>query len=210
MLFGTVADTKDPDKLGRVQVKVAGFGPELTLPWLRVIQSMASKEFGAFFLPEKGDEVAILRGAGNSADGMVVLGCLYNGKNLPATPDADGENNVKEIKTRSGHLLTLMEKKGEESITIQTGDGKLSLIFTQKDGKVAIVGDKEITLTTAKGKMTVQAKEIAVTGDSNLTVIGKSALTIEGKAALTIKAKTDLVLSGNNVKITGKAGVEIG
>lgn len=209
MLFGTVVDTKDPGKIGRVQVKIAGFGPELTLPWLRVIQSTASAKFGSFFLPEKGDEVAILRGAGNSADGMVVLGCLYNGKKEPAVPDTNGENNLKEIRTRAGHVISLIDKKGEESITIKTGDGKLALVFTQKDGQVAITAEKMITLTS-KDKLTIVGEEVAVTGNKKLTVTGKSTMTIEGKSDLTITAKGDLTLSGKSVAITGKSGVEIG
>ena len=209
MLFGTVADTKDPEKLGRVQVKISGFGPDLTLPWIRVIQPMASEKFGSFFLPEKGDEVAILRGSGTSADGMVILGCLYNGKRAPAVPDSDGKNNIKEIRTRTGHLLTFNDKEGAESITLQTGDGKLSLVFTQKDGKIAITSEKEITITS-KDKLTVKAKKIDVTGDSAFTLTGKSAMNINGKSNLTIKASGDLALSGKSVKITGSTGVEIG
>lgn len=208
VLFGTVTDTKDPDKLGRVQVKIAGYGPELTLPWLRVVQAMASKQFGTFFLPEKGDEVAILRGAGNTADAMVVLGSLYNGKNTPGTPDTDGENNVKEIKTRAGHLLTLVEKKGEESIAIQTGDGKLSLVFTQKDGTVAISAEKAITLTS-KDKLTVQAKEVSVTGDNKVTLTGKSDVVIEGKSSLTLKSSSSVSIKGGTVKVSGTS-VELG
>lgn len=209
VLFGTVVSTKDKDGLGRVQVKIAGYGPDLTLPLLRVLQPMAGEKAGSFFLPEIGDEVVILRGAGNATDSMIILGCVYNGKRKPATPDTDDKNNIKQIQTRAGHLVSFSDKEGEESITIKTGDGKLSLIFTQKDGKVAILADKELTITS-NDKLTVKSKTITVDGDSDIKVTGKAKIAVEGKTGIDLKSDANVTIQGMMVQITGKTGVEIG
>ena len=66
LLFATVKDTKDPLKLGRVQVELKSLDKPVELPWIRVLQSQASKGFGMMVLPEIGDMVAVLRGAGQN------------------------------------------------------------------------------------------------------------------------------------------------
>lgn len=208
LIFGTVVDTKDPDGLGRVQVKLAGFEKDVTLPWLRQLQVYASNSFGVVLLPEKDDEVAILRGADNHPDGMLIIGSMYNGKNKPKVPDADGKNNVKELRTRAGHAITVSDESGKEAITITSGDSKLSLAMDQKAGSVTITGDKEINLTS-NSKVTVTAKEVAITGDSAVTITGKSKVSIEGKSAVEVKSSTSVKIQGGQVQITGTM-VEIG
>lgn len=207
LLFGTVVDTKDEAKLGRIQVKLTGFAAEVALPWLRVLQPTASALFGSFFLPELNDEVAILRGAGNDPDSMVVLGALYNGKNKPFAPDADGKNNLKEIRTRTGHALTFSDKEGEESITLASGDGKLSIVINQKEGSIAITTDKALTITS-KEAITVDGKDITVTASGKLGLKGDK-VAIEGSSGVEIKDGSAVKVSGGKVQIAGTA-VEIG
>jgi phage baseplate assembly protein gpV len=192
VVVGTVTDTKDPQKLGRVKVKVEGFGATLELPWLRVMNVGASNQFGWSWLPEKDDEVLVLKGAGNQPAGMFVLGSLYSGKNKPKTPDADGKNDTKQIVTRAGHELTFLDKDGGEKITLKTKDGKLCIEFDKAGGKVTITGDQEITLTS-NGKAVVNAKEISFKGDTKLEIDAKQ-VSIKGDA---------VVVDGKNVDVKG-------
>lgn len=190
ILFGRVISTKDPAGLGRVQVETVGFGERHVLPWTRVLQATASEKTGHFFLPEKGDEVVMLRGLGDRPEGLIVLGALYSAARPPMTPEGDDKNDIKEIRTRAGHALTFCDKEGHESITLTSGDGKLTFTLDQKGGKITLLGDKEIVVTS-KSKLNVTAKEITVKGDSKLTLHAKN-LKIEGK---------EIALSGQKVKI---------
>lgn len=191
ILFGRVLSTQDPDKLGRVQVEVVGMGRRLTLPWARVLQASASGKHGHLFLPEEGDEVVVLRGLDDRPEGLLVLGALYNAARPPKTPDEDGKNNLKEIRTRAGHALIFNDKSGSESVTLSSGDGKLSLTLDQKGGSLTLVGDKELVVRS-KRAVRVDSDKVEVTGRSQLTLKGKSKVVIEGG---------EITLSGQKVKI---------
>lgn len=214
VLFGTVKSTNDPDKLGRVQVALAGYGPELVLPWVRLVQPLASKQHGFFFLPEPGDEVAVLRGQGDHPDAMIVLGCLYNGKNKPKKPD-DGKSNTKQILTRAGNQITISDESGKESITLQVKGDKTKVILDAAAGKVTIESDKEIALVTkntlsitcdqkvtvSAAEATVDAKQKAVVKAAQIEIAGNAQVAVTSKGALKVEATGPLELKGAMVNI---------
>lgn len=191
ILFGRVVSTEDPAKLGRIQVETVGYGQRHLLPWTRVIQPTASAQTGHLFLPEKGDEVVVLRGLDERPEGMIVLGALYNAARPPHEPDQDGKNNTKEIRTRSGQTLSFNDKSGHESITLKSGDGRLCVTLDQEKGAVLIEGDKEVRVVS-NTKLFVQADKIEITGDSKITLKSESKLEISGG---------EITLSGQKVKI---------
>lgn len=196
ILTGTVVDTKDPDGLGRIQVELRGFGAALTTPWIRVVQPTASEGFGHLFLPEKGDEVLVLRGMGDCVQGLLVLGSLYNNRRKPAFQDDDGKNDRKEIRTRSGSALTFDDKKGEESVCLSADDGKLRVRIDVKNGIVEIAGDKEIVLVADK-KVTVRADEVVVKGGKRVTIDGGPNVEIKGSSAVKIE--------GGKIEVSGQS-----
>lgn len=91
LYFGTVKSTKDPKKLNRVQVELKELAKAVEMPWIRTLSAHASKGFGTTLLPEVGDIVAVLRGAGESVSSMLVIGSVYDSKNKPAIGDKDGK-----------------------------------------------------------------------------------------------------------------------
>ena len=209
VIFGKVKDTKDPDGLNRVQVELSGFGDsKLTLPWIRLVQPTASKQFGHVWLPETDDEVVILKGAGNEASGMVILGALYNGTNKPKTKDADGKNNIKQILTRSGHDITFDDTKGSEKITITAAKEKLSLEMDVSAGTITVTGEKELNLVCEGKNINIDAKEIAITGSSKVAITGQSEVAIEGTSKVDVKGAQISVKGDSKVAVEG-AQVEV-
>lgn len=229
VLFGVVKDTNDPDGLGRIQCELVGFGEAVVLPWIRVMQTTASKQFGHFFLPEVGDEVVILRGAGNEPAGMVVLGCVYHGKNKPFVKE-DGKNNTKEIFTRGGNRLMFSDEDGKELIHLHTKEEKVTIKMEFKDAKLTGKAEKTIDWTTEDYKLTskntvtidcnagtvkvladkciVQAKDIKALGDTKIYaegaqvhVKGGSKLTLESGGPAELKASGPLTIKGAQVSI---------
>lgn len=229
VLFGVVKDTNDPDGLGRVQCELVGFGEQVVLPWIRVMQATASNAFGHFFLPEVDDEVVILRGAGNEPAGMIVLGCMYHGKNKPGVKE-DGKNNTKEIFTRGGNRILLYDEDGKESVHIHTKEEKVTVLMEAADGKLTGKAEKVIDWTTedytltskntvtidcSKGevsvkadKCNVEATEVSVKGKSKVevqgaqvTVKGDSKVAIEAGGTGEFKASGPLTLKGATVSI---------
>ena len=93
VFLATVKSTKDPLGLGRVQVSLKSLEKAVEMPWIRMIHSHASKGFGTVVLPEVGDMVAVLRGAGDRIGSMYILGSVYDKTNKPAIKDKDGKKH---------------------------------------------------------------------------------------------------------------------
>ena len=112
-----VKENSDPDSMGRIRVqfpwqKETG---ELT-PWLRIVTPHAGGEKGFHFIPEIDEEVLIGFEGGN-AERPYVLGTLYTGGANPAGWNTQN-NDVKALRTRSGHTIELNDADGSEFIMI--------------------------------------------------------------------------------------------
>ena len=195
LFAGKVVSTEDPNSLGRVQVELQGFSSGVQLPWIRLVQPMASNSYGSMFLPEVDDEVMVFKGAGNDFDAMVVLGSVYNGTNKPKESNDDGENNTKQFVTRSGHELTFVDESGSESITLQTPDAKLSLVMDHAGVEIKIDSDDKITVTSTS-KIDVESQEVTVTGSNQVKIDGASKVEITSSAEVSVSAAT-VSVSGN-------------
>lgn len=205
VLFGVVTNTADEEKLGRVKVKLMAYGAEIELPWIRVMQPMGGKgskdaSYGTFWIPEKDDQVVILQGPGG-IDGMVVLGCLYEGKtNKPPFTKDNADNNIKQLITRAGNELTFDDTDGKEKIHLQTKEAKIKIEFDAKEGKLTIQAEKEILLESADTTLNINAKDITITaaadvkidaGSNNVEITGGK-ITITGSSKVVIGSKVEL------------------
>ena len=144
VFFATVMSTKDPLKIGRVQVSLRSLDNHRDA-LLRVLQTQASKGFGSYCLPEKGDVVAVLRGHGENVHGMIILGGLYDKKHGPPTSDSNGKNELKGFKSRTGNKVFLSDKKGETSINMVTAKG-LSIKMEDKNQKITVEANGVVKL----------------------------------------------------------------
>lgn len=214
--LGVVTNNKDPEKLGRIKVKLHAFEPENNeTGWIRVLCPYGGKERGIYFLPEVGDEVLIAF-AGGDASRPYVLGVLWNSKDVPPATNEDGKNTQKIIKTKNGSKIVFTDSDGskEDKIeiitpkghTIQLADAESGEIcIKDKDGKnqLDLKGSGEITITGEKN-ITVKAgsNKIVIDGNSNN-------VTIESGAALKIKAQQIEIQAGASMKIKSAGMLDI-
>jgi len=151
-----VKENNDPDKLGRVRVQFNWQeGNEMT-PWVRVSTAHASGDRGVYFTPEIGDEVMADFEQANPNQ-PYVCDTLYHGKAKPEHFDPD--NNLKSIKTRSGHTILLNDEDGAESITINDKHGNQIMIDT---------AENNMTITALE-TMTLNAKNMNINVGENMT-----------------------------------------
>src|SRR5262245_64193000 len=68
-------------ELGRVKLKFPWFDQNMETEWCRVRQFYAGNQYGAFFIPEVGDEVLVSFIHGDMRL-PIILGGLYNGKDI--------------------------------------------------------------------------------------------------------------------------------
>ena len=102
LLHAIVSDNHDPEGLGRVKVRFPGLADDATSDWAHVVSFMAGKDRGAVFLPEVDDAVIVAFVEGDM-DYPYILGALWNSKDTSPEPNQDGKNNIRKIKSRSGH-----------------------------------------------------------------------------------------------------------
>jgi uncharacterized protein involved in type VI secretion and phage assembly len=111
VMVGIVTDNQDPEGLGRVRVRFPWLSQDDASHWARIAVGMAGKDRGMFFLPEVDDEVLVAFEHGRP-EYAYVLGALWNGKDTPPTANADGKNNLRMLRSRSGHEIVLDDTVG--------------------------------------------------------------------------------------------------
>ncbi|MBB2948489.1 uncharacterized protein involved in type VI secretion and phage assembly [Actinoplanes lutulentus] len=185
LAVGEVTDNKDPDNLARVRVRLPWHAGSDTSFWARAAMPMAGGGRGTYFLPEVGDEVLVGAENGDPSH-LFVLGVLWNGKQLPPQDNADGTNNIRMIRSRSGHTVRFNDDQGKPEVEISLADGKRILLDQQK---ITIDdGSNDVTLTAASGaidisaasQLTLKAATIAIEASASMTVTSSGTLTING------------------------------
>ncbi|MCU0734770.1 MAG: phage baseplate assembly protein V [Methylotetracoccus sp.] len=192
MVIGVVTNLKDPEGLGRVKVKFPWLSEKDESHWARIVTPMAGKERGFYFLPEVDDEVLVAFEHG-IAEMPYVVGALWNGKDKPPEKNDDGENNLRTIKSRSGHIIRLNDKKGEEKIEIIDSTAKNKITISTKDNTISIEADADVTIKSSKGKLVLQGKDVEIKS--------QAAVKIEASGNMDLKSNAQLNIKGTAVNI---------
>jgi uncharacterized protein involved in type VI secretion and phage assembly len=179
VVIGVVSNNKDPDGWARVKVTFPWLSENEESQWARIVSFMAGNDRGAFFLPEVGDEVLVAFAHGD-INYPYVIGALWNGSDKSPAKNSDGKNNVRIIKSRSGHVIKLDDKAGSEKIEITDKSGKNSVTWDTKKNTVSIISDKDIEITAQKGKIALNAKEIAISSSGDTTIEASGNMTVKG------------------------------
>lgn len=189
VVVGIVTNNKDPEELGRVKVKLPRISGEDESHWARITSFMAGKERGAFFLPEVNDEVLVAFEHGD-INMPHVIGSLWNGVDKPPETNSDGKNNIRVIKSRSGHIIRLNDKGGEEKIEIIDKSEKNSIEISTKDNKITIKTEKDIEIKAPNGKLVIEAKDIEIKSTASTKVEAGAGMDLKASANMNIKGAT--------------------
>ena len=183
VVIGIVTNNQDPNLLGRVKLKFPWRNSIDESSWARVATLMAGDNRGTVFLPEVGDEVLVSFDHGDITQ-PYVIGALWNGKDKPPEKNADGKNNVRMIKSRSGHKIILNDERGSEKVEICTSSGhQITLDDSTGCEKIEIrdkTGSNSILIDSAQNsisissqmKITIQAQMIEIKAGATLTLQG--------------------------------------
>src|SRR6185312_11334219 len=153
---------------------------------------MAGPSRGLYFLPEVGDEVLVAFEHGNP-ETLYVLGGLWNGKDKPPESNSDGKNNLRTIKSRSGHIIRLTDTAGEEKIEIIDKSAKNTIVISSKDNTITISADADITVKSASGKLKLAGNGVEISS--------QAAVKIEASQSMDLKAASQLTIKGATVNI---------
>ena len=189
VVTGIVTNNQDPENLGRVKVKIPRLSGDDESEWARVVSFMAGNDRGAVFLPEVDDEVLVAFEFGDLSM-PYIIGSLWNGQDAPPPLNSDGENNIRIIKSRSGHVIRLNDKDGEETIEIVDKSEANSIVINTADNKVTITSDADIEIICPNGKFLVDANEIQMKTATAINLKADGDLKAEASGTMTLKGAT--------------------
>jgi Rhs element Vgr protein len=161
--------------------------------WARLANFWGSTGYGAFFIPDIGDEV-VLGFFNDDPCHAVILGSLYSSKQKPAY-ELTANNTMRAISTKSKMKIEFDEEK--KSITIQTpgnnsiqiSDDAKGLQLTDQNNNKIILNDGGIQLESSK----------------DLTLKATNNVVIDAGAAAQVKAQSDIEMKGINIKANASA-----
>ena len=233
-----VTDNNDPDQLGRVRIQFKW--QEGMTPWIRVQTNHAGEDrgegvYGTYIIPEIGDEVMVAFEKNNPARPYVV-GSLYHGSIAPEF--SNEENNLKAIKTRSGHKVVFDDADGKENIVITDKHQNIIQIDTANNNIIITAGENmtlnsknmqinveetmEVTATNlivsteediellAKGNIdTASEGDTSILSEGNTTLQARGDSKMSSDGTVTLEATRDATLKGMNAIVDGQVAAEL-
>lgn len=179
VLVGIVTNNQDPDKLGRVKVRYPWLSDGEESAWARVATPMAGADRGLYLLPEVDDEVLVAFEHGDIRF-PYVLGALWNGRDKAPAANEDGKNNVRILRSRSGHIIRLDDTNGKEKIEIVDKTGQNSVVINTADNSITLAAGGDITIQAA-GKLTLSGKGVELASTGEIKVEASSSLALKGQ-----------------------------
>jgi uncharacterized protein involved in type VI secretion and phage assembly len=176
IVIGIVQDLDDPEKLGRVRVRLPHLTDELT-DWSRQATPMGGKDRGLFFRHEVGDEVLVAFEHGDPRR-TVVMGALWSKVDPPPADDGNTtENNWRFFRSRSGHLLKFDDTSGSERIEIVGSGGEHKMVIDVSGKKIEIsCSSGDMKISAPAGKLSIDADSIEIKAKSSMTIDGGQSL----------------------------------
>lgn len=201
--IGIVADNNDPDKLGRVKVKLPWLDNDYESFWARVAFHGAGKDRGMVILPEVNDEVLVAFEHGD-ARRPYVLGGLWNGKDKPNLGNAgdllsSGKVNRRGFVSAAGHKIVFLDgpKKG---VLVATKDNKYRLSLNETKATIRIISDGKLELDAKQDIMISTKANVNVDAKGNVKMSAKGNLDVDAMK-VSINAKGDMELKGMVIKL---------
>jgi uncharacterized protein involved in type VI secretion and phage assembly len=176
LLIGVVTNLNDPDKLGRIKVKLPELSETDESFWARVVTVGAGSGRGFQTLPSINDEVLVAFEQGDSRR-PIVLGGLWGKKAKPPeeTFAKDGKVEKNLWRSTKGHEMKIDDADdGTIAFKLKGAKSTLSVmkaeVLLEGDDKVSVKG-KDIEIT-ATGKLTLKGNQIEINGSQDVTVKG--------------------------------------
>ncbi|GAB4276317.1 MAG: VgrG-related protein [Candidatus Promineifilaceae bacterium] len=204
-VIAIVTNTDDPNNWGRVKVKYPWLADDAESSWARVVTGAAGPEAGLAFIPEVGDEVAVLFEQGDF-NRPLVLGGMWNGQhNLPpATANAgSGEKpSVQSWTSRTGHTLAMYDT-ADNKVEIVTAGGH-KFLLDDANAKIEIVssGGMKIVVDDNGRKLTFEGTgDVQINSATNMTIEAGANLALKATGNLDVEANGMVNIKGAMVKL---------
>lgn len=180
--LAVVTSVQDPDRKGRVQVRLHGADPDgEALLWARVAVAFAGSNYGAFLLPGVDEEVVVVF-SGGDVRYPIVIGALWTGANdLPEELSGDKVDRWT-LTGKDGTRIAIVEEGASQaSVEIETPNGARATLTDQSGGEITLtVGTNTLTMDSGgvsietAGEFSIQASTMSVNAGSVTVTAGTS------------------------------------
>lgn len=184
-MFSTaiVTNNHDPEKIGRIKVKYPWSGESDESFWARVSTPMAGDEQGFYFIPEVEQEVLVIFINGD-INYPIIIGSLWSQGSLPPESNDDGKNNIRKIRSRSGHEIVFddNDEGSAQKLEIKSSSGH-SIVLND------VSGSEKISITDNAGsfiEFDATSKKISIQSDMEIN-INSTNITLEASGVLKLK-----------------------
>lgn len=215
--LGVVLSNSDDENKGTLKVQLLRAGQsDNILSGVKLLAANAGEHYGAYLLPEVGEQV-VVGFLGGCFDRPVVLGSLYAAGDGYLSDSYHGSNQIKRLRTRGGSEVEFVDAdEDRERITVKT-PRSLSIRLEEDGKKITLeAGDASkqdgsgpfarIELDGAKGSITLAASSsicLQVKDGARLT-LGAETVEAEGKK-ISLKAETSIKQkSGGSLKLESR------
>lgn len=207
--LGVVEDNMDPNKWGRVRVRLHGLYDDIpteALPWCSPNFPLAVGVKGSFIVPEIGTIINVEFDDGDIYEPKYTTKCLdVPNLNFVADKDEDYPDSVIFYETTKGDYFKINRKRGE--YTIKTGAG--CLIKMHENGDITISnesssnGDLNLSI---KGKINIDNRrndtEIT-TGSHSTSAFGDVSIKSNGGKLEEYLDTIEQYTNGDNIQVAG-------
>lgn len=218
---GIVKENWNEEAKGMILVEVSlGEEGKTDTEWIPVMQPYCGNGFGQYFLPEVDTQV-VIGFLGSDINCPIVLGCLWNGKDMPPELAPNEENSIKLIQTKGGNKIELNEAEGKEQIgistkggislllqdenqtaSIQNSDGKTMLQLDIKNGEIKIIAEKKLTMNVGG------EDALIIDGSGKKVTVSANAVQIEGKQSMELKTQ-NAKIEGNMTELKAQGSFKV-
>lgn len=189
IVVGIVTANEDDEKLGRIKVTFPWHSDDNESDWVRLCAFSAGKDRGTVFVPEIGDEVicAFIHGDINRP---ICLGALFGTEHTPPLKGGNDKNNIKKVKTRSGHEIIFDDDENKESLQIKSKSGHTITFNDEIGNEKIIINDKNgvnmIEIDSVKNSMSIKSQLNLDIEATNINIKANGTMNIKANALLKI------------------------
>jgi uncharacterized protein involved in type VI secretion and phage assembly len=192
VVSAVVTDNHDPDGRARVKLKFPWLEEQAQSDWAKIACLMAGKDRGSVFLPENGDEVLVAFEHGD-VHHPYVLGALWNSEDTPPETNSDGKNNIRKIKSRSGHELIFCDdgQGQKEKVELHTKAGHKIVLDDSTGAEKIEIRDKSgsnvVTIDSVKGEMSLESQTSLKIKSLQIEIEAQTTLKLSAGALVEVK-----------------------
>lgn len=215
-LFWGLVTAYPQEGKGLVEVAVGGLCDQADTVYARAEQSVS----GAYWLPEIGDTVEVELPTLTGREARILRVCRRDGDGQ-AEECWTQDNDVKQLRTRSGHTVTFNDAPGHTAITVRTAGG-LELRLEDKGQTAALAamdetgpsllldwGNDGVALSAGKNlTLSCAGASIAIDSNGNIRVETSGKLSLAA-GEIELEAQDSLTAQGRQARLAGILSTQV-